>query len=334
LTGPFNILLTSAGRRVSLARLLRADAAALGFEPRLIVAEMHPGLSAAACAADARHAVPAATHADYIPALLDICRREAVRLLVPTIDTELNALAAHRAEFEAAGVLVNVSSAAAIDIARNKAETARVLSQAGIGTPRTAWPHEVLAAPNDWDWPLIFKPKGGSSSVGLHRVGNVDQLAEALAAYPDGIVQDLIRGPEYTVNMFVDPDGVCRAAVPHLRRELRGGEVSKGITVRRQNLTDTAHAIAAALPGAFGALCFQAFATDSGPVVFEINARFGGGFPLAHQAGTPFTRWLIQLAAGSAPDWSDDWTDGTTMLRYDDAVFGVADPEERAAWLG
>lgn len=334
MTGSFNILLTSAGRRVSLGRLLREDAAALGFTPRLVVAEMHPGLSAAAAAADARHAVPAATHPDYVPALLDICRREDIRLLVPTIDTELNALAAHRALFEAAGVLVNVSSPAAIDIARNKAETARVLSAAGIGTPRTAWPHEVLAAPDDWNWPLIFKPNGGSSSVGLRQVGTVTELAEALAMWPDGIVQDLIRGPEYTVNMFVGRDGACRAAVPHLRRELRGGEVSKGITVRRQDMTDAAQAIAAALPGAFGALCFQAFATADGPVVFEINARFGGGFPLAHQAGARFTRWLIQLAAGAAPDLSDDWTDGVTMLRYDDAIFGVAGPDERAAWLG
>lgn len=331
---PFNILLTSAGRRVSLARLLRDDAAALGFEPRLIVAEMKPELSAAAAMADARHVVPAATHPDYAPALLELCRREQVRLLIPTIDTELNALAAHRAAFEAAGVLVNVSGPAAIDIARNKAETARLLSQAGVDTPRTAWPHEVMAAPVDWNWPLIFKPNGGSSSVGLRRVGGVDDLAEALAAFPDGIVQELIQGPEYTVNMFVDANGVCRAAVPHLRRELRGGEVSKGITVRRQDLTDAAHAIAAALPGAFGALCFQAFATERGPVVFEINARFGGGFPLAHQSGARFTRWLIQMAAGLPVEASDDWTDGVTMLRYDDAVFGVAAPEERAAWLG
>lgn len=332
MTGPFNILLTSAGRRVSLARLLREDAAALGFTPRLVVAEMHPGLSAAAASADAHHAVPAATHEDYVPRLLEICRREDIRLLVPTIDTELNALAAHRAEFEAAGVMVNVSSPAAVDIARNKAETARVLSGAGIATPRTAWPHEVLAAPDGWNWPLIFKPNGGSSSVGLCRVANVGDLSEALASWPDGIVQTLIRGPEYTVNMFVDADGTCRAAVPHLRRELRGGEVSKGITVRRQDMADAARAIASALPGAFGALCFQAFATEDGPVVFEINARFGGGFPLAHRAGARFTRWLIQLAAGGEPDWSDQWTDGVTMLRYDDAVFGVAGPDERAAW--
>ena len=82
-----------------------------------------------------------------------------------------------------------------------------------------------------------------------------------------------------------------------MRRELRGGEVSKGITVRRQDMTDAARAIATALPGAVGALCFQAFATQDGPVVFEINARFGGGFPLAHQAGGRFTRWLMLVSA-------------------------------------
>ena len=44
-------------------------------------------------------------------------------------------------------------------------------------------------------------------------------------------------------------------------------------------------------------------------------------------AGAPFTSWLIRQAAGLPPDASDDWQDGTTMLRYDAAIFGRGDSD-------
>ena len=56
-------------------------------------------------------------------------------------------------------------------------------------------------------------------------------------------------------------------------------------------------------------------------MVFEINARFGGGFPLTHRAGARFTRWLLEEAAGLLSTAHNDWQEGVTMLRYDAAVF-------------
>ncbi len=328
------ILLTSAGRRVALLELLRADAEALGFEPQIIVGELQPDLSAAAGLADKPVRLPPVSAPEYADAVLDVCRREGVRLLVPTIDPELEAMARRREDFRSEGVLINVSTPEAVAVARDKLATARALETAGVPTPRTATPDGVLAAPDDWSWPLIFKPRDGSSSVGLRRVARPADLEEAMRARTGGLVQALAEGPEFTVNMFVDADGACRAAVPHLRYEVRGGEVSKGVTVRVPALTEAAHRIAAGLPGLFGALCFQAILTDQGPVVFEINARFGGGFPLAHRAGAPFTRWLIQMAVGQTPEMADDWREGVTMLRYDAAVFGEVGAEGMAAWRG
>jgi carbamoyl-phosphate synthase large subunit len=54
----------------------------------------------------------------------------------------------------------------------------------------------------------------------------------------------------------------------------------------------------------------------------EINPRFGGGFPLAIEAGADFPKWIIQLLRGSKVNIDiDQWDDGIVMLRYDDAVF-------------
>ncbi|MFN3147737.1 MAG: ATP-grasp domain-containing protein [Paracoccaceae bacterium] len=170
-------------------------------------------------------------------------------------------------------------------------------------------------------FPRIVKPRGGSSSVGL-RLADDPAAFSNLTLGPDDIVQHRVDGPEFTVNIFVDAQGRLGAAVPHLRIETRGGEVSKGRTARHPVFREIAERMVAALPGAAGALCFQARWPEGGlPQVFEINARFGGGYPLARAAGAPFSRWLLEEAAGLPATVADDWRDGTLMLRHDAAVF-------------
>ena len=80
--------------------------------------------------------------------------------------------------------------------------------------------------------------------------------------------------------------------------------------------------IAEALPGAWGPLNIQCFMDASGQIrVFEINVRFGGGYPLAHHAGARFTSWLLDELAGRTLPWCEDWQDNLAMLRFDDAVY-------------
>jgi carbamoyl-phosphate synthase large subunit len=163
--------------------------------------------------------------------------------------------------------------------------------------------------------------------------------------------------------LFVGRDGRCRAAVPHRRISTRGGEVSQGITVRHRELMGIAARIAAALPGAFGPMCYQVFVeargvssergcredeardphfcydgpadeTPEGPTIrlIELNARFGGGYPLAHAAGANFIRWLIHDRTGRPiPESCLSWQAGLIMSRWDDAVFWTRETAEQAA---
>lgn len=325
---PLTVLFSSAGRRVALMDCFRADAAELGVSVRVVAADAAPELSAACRSADAGYKVPRCLEQDFVPRLLDVCAKEKVSLLVPTIDTELAVLAAHRAEFEAAGVTVAVSDPATVAAARDKAETAKLFVSAGVAAPRTASAADFLARPGDWRYPVILKPRGGSSSIGLRYVRSVDE-AGALRAEPDHIAQEVHAGPEYTVNMFFDRGGVLRCAVPHRRIEVRGGEVSKGVTEDSAVLREAARRLGLALRGARGALCFQAILCGDGTVrAFEVNARFGGGYPLAHRAGARFPRWLMEEVLGLPATARDHWRAGVTMLRWDAAVF--IEPERGA----
>src|SRR5204863_109854 len=115
-------LLTSAGRRVALLRAFRRALATLGGG-RVLAADA--GSTAAAVhEADAHFVVPRCDSPDYVPALLDICRRESVVLVVPTIDPELPVLARAREAFAHVGIMVAVSAPATVDISCDKAKTA------------------------------------------------------------------------------------------------------------------------------------------------------------------------------------------------------------------
>jgi carbamoyl-phosphate synthase large subunit len=314
------ICVTSAGRRVALLQTLRNDAAALGLSPRIVALDRQPGLSAACALADVSEAVPECSQPGYPEAVMDSCRRHGVTLLVPTIDTELTPLAAWREKFMSIGVMPVLSSQEAVKVARDKFETFTVLSRAGIPMPATCLLSNALLNPAQARFPAVVKPSDGSSSRGLYFAGDWAEVPRV--PNPERhVFQERCQGPEYTVNCYVDQQGDLRCAVPHLRIETRGGEVSKGRTERRADLADLSRDILSALPGLRGAFCFQSILTESGPRVFEINARFGGGYPLAHAAGATFGKWLIQEALGMRCEANNNWTDGLLMLRYDDAAF-------------
>jgi len=136
------------------------------------------------------------------------------------------------------------------------------------------------------------------------------------------LVQEIASGREFTINVYVNQSGECICAVPHWRMEVRAGEVSKGVTVKSSRLIDMARAVAEALPGGYGPLNIQCFMADSGEIrIIEINARFGGGYPLAHHAGGRFTDWLLDELEGKRLSYFDGWMDNLVMLRYDEAVF-------------
>jgi carbamoyl-phosphate synthase large subunit len=272
--------------------------------------------------ADAAWQVPPCTAPDFVPTMLELCQREQIRLVVPTIDTELAAYSNRRADFAAIGVAVAVSGPNTIAVAADKVVTHTWLTESGLPTVPQALPEEVLAEPGRWRFPLIAKPRGGSAGMGVICARSVEALRLAAGERDDLVVQEIAPGQEHTVNIYVDKSGRCRCAVPHRRIEVRSGEVSKALTVKHQGLMSLAKQIVEALRDPYGALNIQCFLDDGGVRIIEINPRFGGGYPLAHAAGANFPRWLLQEAAGLPVDAAfDQWQDNLAMLRYDDAVF-------------
>lgn len=315
-----NVLISSAGRRVALLRLFREALRGLGLDGRVFAADMSAA-SSAYHEADRSFLVPPCNDPNFVPAVLDLCREAQVSLVVPTIDPELEIYAAQRERFLSAGVTVAVSTPAVTQIGADKAETHRWLVRAGFPTVEQATVAEVLEDPERWRFPLMVKPRRGSSSIGVGVVADREELSRATSG-GEFVVQTISTGIEYTIDLLAARDGRCVCAVPRRRVETRHGESSKGMTVRLPVLEDLGIRICESLPGAYGALNVQIMLDDEGRCeVIEINPRFGGGFPLSNEAGATFPRWMIEELAGVPSTASRDWQDEVVMLRYDDAVF-------------
>ncbi|MGE3808555.1 MAG: ATP-grasp domain-containing protein [Gemmataceae bacterium] len=318
------VLVSSAGRRCELIRIIRSDAASLGLKCRIVATDMAPEWSAACREADASHQVPPANHPEFIEVTQDVLQREECNLLIPTIDTELEAISRARDGWEASrpNLFVLSHSSFFVDICRDKARTMETLAKAGIAVPTTYFrPGGKPARLDDAFWPMIAKPPGGSSSKGIRLVHNEREFEEVVE---EGmlLIQDRLEGREYTVNTYVTRAGQVAAVVPHRRIAVRGGEVEKGIVEDLPVITDTVKRLVSSVGGVSGPFNFQVIQGADGQCrIFEINARLGGGYPLAHRAGGRFTKWAIEEGLLGRQVEPSPVEFGWKMMRYDTSVF-------------
>jgi carbamoyl-phosphate synthase large subunit len=280
-------------------------------------------LSSACQLADRAFVVPRCTDEAFVSTVLELCDEHHVALVVPTIDTELATFAAARERFASIGTTVAISGAHTIALGADKFATNAWLTDNGFPTVRQSTPARVLAEPDAWRVPLVAKPSAGSASSGVRFMFGPEQLEE-LVDDATFVVEERAVGDEHTVDVLVGRDGSVRDVVVRRRLEVRGGEVSKAVTVRDEEVIDLARTVCDALPDAYGVLTVQLFVDPDTRTmrIIEINPRFGGGFPLSWEAGARFPQWLLEevldLPSTCVPG---AWRDGLVMLRYDDAVF-------------
>ncbi len=312
-----NVLLLSAGRRVELAQAFKAELIAKNLSSKLFATELKPELSAACQVVDVPIKAPRVTDPSYIDFLLTTCKVQGIGLVIPTIDTELLLLAQHRDAFTAQGINLIISSEALVSLCRDKRLTAGLFSQLGIDSPEI---YDRSAI----QFPCFGKPYDGSCSVGATVIQSSAMLADSMLADEKMMFMELIDGShtEFTVDAYYDRNGRLVCFVPRQRIEVRGGEISKGVT-RQHYVYDYLLSKLHELKGARGCITLQLFANEQADrfAALEINPRFGGGYPLSYSAGANYPGWLIdEYLLGKDVQFFDGWEADLMMLRYDAKV--------------
>ncbi|MBO4900089.1 MAG: ATP-grasp domain-containing protein [Lachnospiraceae bacterium] len=315
-----NILILSAGRRVELVNCFKAARDRLGIDGKIIAADASD-LAPALYFADVPEIVPFIRENDaYINAIIDICRRNDVSLIVPTIDTELLLLADRRDEIEnATNAKVLISSYDVIGICRDKIHTQKWLEEHGFLVPRMITDEDIEAG--NISYPVFIKPLDGSSSINAFRVeskAELDTYRELIGA-GRYIIQDFMQGTEYTVDAFLDFEGNIITIVPRIRLATRSGEIAKGKIIKDDEITaDVTRLLTELKP--IGHITIQCMRTAKGIEYIEINPRFGGGAPMSIQAGADSCENLYRLLRCEKLTRSTDYRDNITFLRFDASI--------------
>ncbi len=266
---------------------------------RCLFADADPAGIAPTIPAERRFGAPRADAGDFAPALAALCRAEAVDLVLLGVDEELP----HAADIRAAAPATAVIPPDPDFVARalDKAQTAWALADAGLPAPRTLLGDEAEAA----DFPCIVKPRSGRGSRGVAVLEEAAQVTAYLALHrlrPDQIVlQELLRGREYTVQMAADADGVLAAVAP-VAVALKRGVTLRAETAEAPGVVAACRAVHEAFPTA-GCYNIQGIETEDGRFVpFEINPRISTTFCLGVAAGLePLAIFFEGATPGAAP---------------------------------
>ena len=309
------ILFTGVGRRIELIQAFRNAALVLGKDLKIYGADM-AGTAPALAYCDFTRKVVAMQDAGYIDNLLDICEKDDIDLVIPTIDTDLLVLSINVSRFEDVGTKVLISAEDKIRICRDKNVTSQFFVDCGLHAPLPV---------NDWmkydaGFPAFIKPKDGSSSINAFRADSLEELEMYAGQIEDYVVQPFIEGREYTIDIFCDWGGKPISIVPRERLQVRAGEVLKTRIEMDGKMVAESRAVCDAFQPC-GAITVQLIRDRDGVDWFiEINPRFGGGAPLSMKAGARSAETILKLVDGDEVLPISDIADGAIYSRFDQSV--------------
>lgn len=313
-----NILILSVGRRVELTKIFKEAVKKFGKENKVITVDLSD-TAPANYFADKYYLVSRVTSDTYIDEIIDICRKENIKLIVPTIDTELLTLAKNRKRIEEeTRAKVLISDEKYIKICRNKITTSNFFKENNIGAPREI--NKEILENKDFSFPLFIKPLDGSSSINTFKVNNEKELEFFKEYIEKPIVQEFIEGTEYTVDILLDFDSNPITIVPRERIATRSGEISKGKVVKDRDVINAVKELLKVFKGR-GHITAQCMKTKDGIKFIEINPRFGGGAPMSIKAGANSAENILKLLSGEKLDYNENYKEDILAIRFDDSIF-------------
>lgn len=313
-----NILITSAGRRVSLVRSFQKELKKIFPTSHVYTTDANPEWSSACRISDKSFILPKVNDTKYINVLLTVCIQNDIKLIVPTIDTELELLSTNKNLFTSYGINIIVSDFELVNNCRDKRKSNVIFNILGIRVPE-------LMDKNDLKFPLFIKPYDGSLSKDIYLITRKEELTDSLLNNPKLMFNEYIdkaRYNEYSIDAYFDKNNYLKCLVPRNRIEIRGGEISKGRT-EKHVFYDILKDKFSYLKGAIGCLTIQLFIDkiNNELIGIEINPRFGGGYPLSYEAGANYPEYIIkEYLLNESLIFFEDWIENKVMLRYDSEI--------------
>jgi len=312
-----NILITAASRRVALVRNFVRAINDTGCSGRIVATDTD-SLSPALYFTDKHYLVPLSSSPEYIPAIKEICKKEDITLVIPTIDEELPTFGRYKDEFKKDGILILISDERTCKICNDKYETFKFFKERGLPFPDTYLPDEI-----DYSlvkYPLFIKPRFGRGSINAYPVRNERELKFFIDYIKEPVVQRFLEGREYTIDVLCNMKGKVLSVVPRERMVIRSGVCDRGKTVKDDVLIDAGIRAAEEL-NIIGPANLQC-KVNGDITFFEVNPRFSGAIQLTINAGADFPAMIIGMLNGNPPEpCIGDFKDGLIMTSFEESIY-------------
>ena len=283
--------------------------------PYRIIATDADSFSLGLYSANEGYLVPIATDKTYLSRMLEICKKESAKVLIPGSEAELVKISKNKDLFEEQEILLLMNSSKVIDLCSNKWKTYLFLKNNGFNVPESYLCEEDINNIN-FEYPVIIKPCVGTGGSRFVFVAQNDDELSFFVRYLKRqgytpIVQKYVgtAEDEYTAGVLTSLEGKLLGSIVIRRRLVSGlstlykiknykvdsepllisSGISQGVTDGFPEVRKYAEQIALKL-GSKGPINIQCRMTKNGISVFEINPRFSG------------TESLRALAGYNAPD--------------------------------
>ncbi|MEO6611227.1 MAG: ATP-grasp domain-containing protein [Chitinophagaceae bacterium] len=292
--------------------------------------------------------IPFGNDPAFTDAVLSLCRKKDIHIVLPLVTRELIPLTQHVKEFELAGAKLPLSPVASLEIANNKSRLYEFLQWRGIAVPEFRVVETIgqfKTAVEELGYPgktVCFKPSVSNGSRGFRiiseQVNELDLLfnhkptstylrfTEAVrilssGLFPELLISEYLPGEEYSVDCLVN-HGESVMILPRLRKRMINGISVEGEFIKDESIIGYCRQIIKELQ-LHGNIGIQVKKSGAGNfLALEINPRMQGTISAGLGAGINLPVLAVKQELGlpiTANETDVKW--GTKFSRYWQEVF-------------
>lgn len=318
-----------------------------GKKLRIVIADMNPEAYGFHLA-DKAYTIPKGDDHDFIPKMLDICKKERPDILFSWVDPELLPLSKAKKEFESVGTKVVLSGPQGIETSQNKRKCYEFFKKDGI-TPEFAFARTIpefekavkrlgfpenpvcfkpsisygmrgfrVLKPSASRGDILFKEKPDSALADFNDIMNILAEYEKGSRLPELLVMEYLDGREYTVDMLLER-GKPILTIPRLRATTTRGISTVAVVEKNQEIIENSEKVAKKL-GLDYNLNMQFKYGKGGPKLVEVQPRLAGTTVACVGAGANLPYLGLKIALGEKIQIPQvKW--GTVMKRFWEEVY-------------
>lgn len=313
-----NILILSCGTRNKIVQYFKKSLNGIGT---IVCADMSK-TAPALYEGDKYYIVPCITEIGYMDVIFNICKQEKITAVLSLIDPELSLLAAHREHFKKIGVTIIGSSYELCKMSLNKMDMYNWLISHGYRTARSYINKNDFYKDIDTGcikYPVFVKPVNGSASLHISKVEDKETIEILFAHHNELMIQEFLEGQEIGADVYIDMiTGNVVSIFTKKKLVMRAGETDKSVSFKNEKLFSLIEVFVKDA-GYMGEIDIDIFEIDGKYYISEVNPRFGGGYPHAHECGCDHVNLIINNIKGIANNPNiGQYQENQYMMKYNE----------------